>query len=385
MTSHKTALVLGGGVGGLVTARKLRKRLDSDDRVVVVDREEQHVFQSSLLWLMTGEREPLQIRRPLDRLTAHGVEFLRGEIEAIDPGERTVRVDGATHQGDALIVSLGAELAPDEVPGLAEGGHNLYSLEGAGELRDALRRLDGGRVAIVTVTPAYKCPAAPYEAAMLIEDACRGRGIRDRIEIDFHAAEPGPMGVAGPEVSAGVREMLEARGIGYHPERQLQSVDPDSHTLRFSGDTTAEYDLLAFVPPHRAPKVVRDAGLVDETGWVPVDRRTLETAFPSVFAIGDVNHIPLALGKPLPKAGVFAHGQAEVVARNLADDWAGREPGAEFDGHGWCMIETGGGRAGIGKGDFYAEPTPDVDLRGPGRTWHWAKVAFEKWWLWRWL
>lgn len=372
-------------MGGVVVARKLRKRLDEDHRVVVIDRSEHHLFQSSLLWLMTGDREPDQIRRPLDRLARHDVEFLRGEIEAIDPAERTVRVDGTTRSGDALIVSLGAQLAPDPIPGLAESGHNLYSLEGAGTLRDALDRLREGRIAVVTAAPAYKCPAAPYEAAMLIEDACRRRGIRDRIEIDFHAAEPGPMGVAGPEVSAGVRAMLEARGIRYYPERQLRSVDTESRTLRFSGDTAAEYDLLVYVPPHRAPTVVRDAGLVDETGWVPVDRRTLETAFPSVFAVGDVTHIPLALGKPLPKAGVFAHGQAEVVARNLAHEWAGREPEAEFDGHGWCAIETGGGRAGIGMGDFYAEPTPDVKLRGPGRLWHWAKVAFEKWWLWRWL
>lgn len=112
---------------------------------------------------------------------------------------------------------------------------------------------------------------------------------------------------------------------------------------------------------------------------------TLETSFPSVFAVGDVTRIPLALGKPLPMAGVFANRQAELVARNLADSWTGREPGAQFDAHGWCVIETGGGRGGIGKGNFYAEPTPEVGLRGPGRLWHWAKVAYEKWWLGKWL
>ncbi len=385
MTAPKRVLILGGGVGGLVAARKLRKRLDPDDRIVLVDRDEHHLFQSSLLWLMTGDREADQIRRPLDRLDEHGVEFIRGEIEAIDPENRSVRLDGERLSGDALIVSLGASLAPDQVPGLQEGGHSLYSLAGATALRDALRRLDGGRIALVTAAPAYKCPGAPYEAAMLIEDACRRRGIRDRVEIDFHAAEPGPMGVAGPQVSAAVRGMVEARDIRYHPERQLRSVDPEAHHLHFADGTSEAYDLLAYVPPHRAPEVVRRAGLMDETGWIPVDRGTLETSFPSVFAVGDVTHVPLSLGKPLPMAGVFAHGQAEVVARNLAASWAGRERAAEFDGHGWCIIETGGGRAGIGKGDFYAEPTPEVELRGPGRLWHWAKVAFEKWWLWRWL
>lgn len=383
--SSRTALILGGGPGGLVAARKLRKRLGDEHRVVVVDRKAHHLFQSSLLWMMTGDRKADQIRRPLDRLHRHGVEFVRGEVEEIDPENRSVQVGGERLEGDALIVSLGAALDPDRVAGLEEGGYNLYSLAGATALRDALRGLDGGRIALVTAAPAYKCPAAPYEAAMLIDDACRRRGIRDRVEIDFHAAEPGPMGVAGPDVSAAVRAMVEDKGILYHPERRLRSVDPDARTLRFADETAAEYDLLIYVPPHRAPEVVRAAGLTDESGWIPVDRGTLETSVPSVFAVGDVTHIPLSLGKPLPMAGVFARGQAEIVARNLAASWSGREPDAAFDGHGWCTIETGDGRAGIGKGDFYAEPTPDVALRGPGRLWHWAKVAFEKWWLWRWL
>lgn len=368
-----------------MAARKLRKRLGSDDRIVVVDRAEAHLFQSSLLWVVTGAREADRIRRPLRRLEEYGVEFVRGEIEEIDPASRSMRLNGRTFTSDALIVALGATLAPDEIPGLRKGGHNLYSLAGTEALRDALRRLDGGRVALVTAASAYKCPAAPYEAAMLIEDACRRRGLSNRVRIDFYAAEPGPMGVAGPEVSAAVRGMVEARGVRYHPERQIRSVESESRTLRFTDGTSEAYDLLAYVPPHRAPQVVRSAGLTDESGWIPVDRRSLETSFPSVFAVGDVTHIPLALGKPLPMAGVFAHGQAEVVARNLAASWAGREPDAEFDGHGWCVIETGRGRAGIGKGDFYAEPTPEIQFRGPGRIWHWAKVAFEKWWLWRWL
>ena len=187
--------------------------------------------------------------------------------------------------------------------------------------------------------------------------------------------------VAGPDVSAGVKQMLAMHGVTYHPDYQLTSVDPTAKRLNFANGAHVGFDLLAYVPPHRVPVVVRESGLVGEGGWVSVDRHTLETRFPGVFAIGDVVSIPLALGKPLPKAGVFAHGEAEVVARNIARAITGKGSPARFDGHGECFIEVGGGSAGFGGGDFYAEPKPVVKLHGPGWHFHMAKVLLEKLWL----
>lgn len=131
----------------------------------------------------------------------------------------------------------------------------------------------------------------------------------------------------------------------------------------------------------RPPRVVRDSGLIADSGWVSVDRHTLETRFPGVYAIGDVVAIPLALGKPLPKAGVFAHAQAEVVARNIARAITGRGTLRRYAGDGECFIEIGDGKAGWGGGNFYAEPKPQVTLRMPSRRWHLGKVLFEKSWL----
>jgi sulfide:quinone oxidoreductase len=189
------------------------------------------------------------------------------------------------------------------------------------------------------------------------------------------------MGVAGPAVSAGVKALLAERGIAYHPEHQITSVDPSAKQLVFANGVRAGFDLLAYVPPHVPPPVVRESGLAGESGWIAVDRHTLETRFPGVYAIGGVVTIPLALGKPLPKAGVFAHGEARVVARNIARAITGRGTAARFNGHGECFIEVGRGRAGFGRGDFYAEPTPQVTLHQPRRRWHVAKVLFEKSWL----
>jgi sulfide:quinone oxidoreductase len=261
------------------------------------------------------------------------------------------------------------------------GGHNLYTLSGATAILNALKSFRGGRVAILTAAPAYKCPAAPYEAAMLVEAWLRRNGPRDSTEVDFYAAEPGPMGVAGPAVSAAVRQMVESRGIRYHPDHQLMSVDPGARHLAFANGRAAAYDLLIYIPPHRAPAVARGSGLAPEGGWIGVDRGTFETAASGIYAIGDVTSVPLTLGKPLPKAGVFAHRQAEVVAANLAALWTGSGDRRRFDGRAECFLETGDGRAGFGAGDFYAEPLPQVALRGPNRFWHWGKVLFE----WKWL
>jgi sulfide:quinone oxidoreductase len=381
--SPRTVLVLGAGVGGVIAAARLRKLLPRQHRVVLIERDSTFVFAPSLLWLMTGSRTAAQLTRPFTRLERCGVEVVRGEIERIDPRARGVVVSGRRLTGDYLIVALGAELAPELIPGLAEAGHNFYILAGAEAFRDAFADFSGGKLVVLTSAPAYKCPAAPYEAAMLLEAACRKRGIRAETKIDLFAAEPGPMGVAGPAVSAAVRQIVEAKGIAYHPEHQVQLVDRVTRRLRFANGTEASFDLLTFVPPHRVPKVVRESGLAGESGWMSADRRTLETKHAGVYALGDVAAIPLTLGKPLPKAGVFARAQAEVVAENIAFAVTGKGRPTSFSGEGGCFIETGDGLAGFGSGNFYAEPVPQVNMRAPARRWHAAKVVLEKDWLWR--
>jgi sulfide:quinone oxidoreductase len=381
----ETVLILGGGVGGLVTANELRKALPKAHRVVLVERETSFVFAPSLLWLMTGGRTADKISRPLARLTKKGIEVVQGEIQHIDADRREVTVDGRVLAGHSLVIALGAELAPETIPGLTQTGHNFYTLAGAEALCNHLKGFSGGRIATLTAAPAYKCPAAPYEAAMLLEYDCRRRHIREKTQIDLFAAEPGPMGVAGPEVSKAVRQMVEAKGIAYHPEHQIKEVDPVSRRLRFTNGVEAPYNVLAYVPPHRAPKVVRESGLVSESGWISVDRSTLATRFPGVYAIGDVVSIPLALGKPLPKAGVFAHYEAHVVAQNIARAITGKGKSTSFDGEGECFVEAGDGKAGFGKGNFYAEPVPKVTLHAPSRSWHAAKILFEKDSLRRWF
>lgn len=387
MTRQKqqTVLILGGGVGGVVTANELRKKIDSTHHVILVDQEPQHLFQPSLLWLMTGDREQAKISRDLARLQRKGIEVVTGEITEINPDSKSIVVGERTIEADYLVISLGARLAPEKVNGLAEAGHNLYSLEGAASIRDQRSNFTTGKLVVLIASMPFKCPAAPYEAVMLLEADLRKRKVREQVDVCIYSPEPGPMGVAGADVSAGVRQMIESKDIAYHPQRQVSEVDSKRKTLRFSDGSEAPFDFLAYVPPHEAPTVVRDSGLTNESGWIPVDRHSLETASSNIFAIGDVTTIPLDIGLPLPKAGTFASSQGKAVAKTIAARINGSQNTGNFDGFGECLVEIGNGKAGFGRGNFYATPSPTIKLRRPGRLWHWVKIWFEWRWLRRWF
>ena len=193
------------------------------------------------------------------------------------------------------------------------------------------------------------------------------------------------MPTAGPLLGGAVADMLAERGITLHAQTTTESIEPDLREIVLAGGERVGYDLLLGVPPHRAPDVVRDSGLAAESGFIPVDRGTLSTRAEGVFAIGDVTTIPIAGEKFLPKAGVFAEGEAMVVARRIADTLAGRRSGAVFQGKGSCFVEMGDGVAAFAGGDFYAQDEPKITLRRPGRHWHLAKIGFEQYWKRRWL
>jgi sulfide:quinone oxidoreductase len=383
----KTILILGGGVGGQVLANELRRTLARKHRITVVERDLTHAFAPSFLWVMSGARKPERITRDVRDLVRPGVEVRQGDVRVVDLANRRVAVDGDAVAYDYLIIALGAELAPDAIPGLAAGAHTFYTLAGATRLRAALDDVKTGTVAVVVSALPYKCPGAPHEAAMLLADFFRRRGRGDQVSVHLCTPEPQPMPVAGPALGDAVRQMLEERGISFHPSHKLTSVSAETRELRFEGKPPINYELLVAIPPHRSPAVVREAGLLNEAGWIPVDRQTLATAHEHVFAIGDVTAIGIpGRWKPdvplmLPKAGVFAHAHALVVAHRIAAEITGATPTDRFHGDGYCMLEAGEDLAGVAFGDFFHEPSPDVHVKSIGGRWHVGKVLFEKWWL----
>ncbi|MBE7519548.1 MAG: NAD(P)/FAD-dependent oxidoreductase [Thermoflexaceae bacterium] len=381
--SRTTVVVLGGGIGGQVAATELARGLGRTGRVILVERAAEFVFAPSLPWVMTGDRRPGAITRGYAKLARRGIEVRHCEVTGIDPENSRVETSEGPIAFDYLVVSLGAVPAPEGMPGMEEHAHHPYDLEHAERLRDALAGFGGGRVAVAIASLPYRCPAAPYETALLIDGYLRRRGLRDRSSVTMFTPEPLPMPVTGPYIGHRVAAELARHDIPFHPKVQLERVEEGR--LVFGGGTVAEFDLAIVIPPHRPAAVVAASPLAGPNGWVPVDRATLRTRHANVYAIGDITAIPLENGMPLPKAGVFAHGEAVVVAANIARRVRGDLRERPFEGHGMCFLETGGGRAGLARGDFYASPVPKVSMYRPGRSWHLGKVAFEKYWLNRWI
>ncbi len=188
-------LILGAGIGGQVVANELRRSLPNEHRVTVVERDVHHAFAPSFLWVMTGDRQPQQVVRSVRDLVRPGVEVLEGEIRAIDVAKGRVDFDHESLPYDYLVVALGAELAPDAIPGLAAGAHTFYTLAGVTRLRTALDDIAGGTVAVVVSALPYKCPGAPHEGAMLLADFFRRRGRGDKVNVHLFTPEPQPMPV----------------------------------------------------------------------------------------------------------------------------------------------------------------------------------------------
>jgi sulfide:quinone oxidoreductase len=381
---EQTVVVLGGGTGGLLAANHLARK-QNGCRIVLVERDPVYRFAPSFLWVMSGSRRPEQVTVDLHRMTRRGVELTQAEVQAIDVDAGRVETSTGSISYDRLVVALGAELAPDALPGFAEAAHSPYTLDGAISAGRAREDFAGGRVVVLVSRLPYKCPAAPYEIALLAEALLRKRGVRSGSTIDVYTPEPFPMPTAGPVLGEALRGILEQREIGFHPEQSVERIEAGARELVLTSGERVVYDLLLGVPPHRAPAAARESGLAAENGFIPVDRATLATNTGGVFAIGDITTIPLVGGKFLPKAGVFAHGQAKVVAHRIAAELAGRVPSDAFEGKGACFLEMGDGIAAYATGDFYAQEAPQVILRRPGRRWHLAKVAFEKYWLRRWF
>ncbi|HEV8573217.1 MAG TPA: FAD-dependent oxidoreductase [Dehalococcoidia bacterium] len=380
----KTVLILGGGTGGLVAAHRLRRMLGKEHRVVLVDRTAFYSFAPSFTWVMLGKRDGRRITRDLRSLEKRGIELVTGEVQAIDVLNKRVVVARNDMAYDYLVVALGAQYSSDEIPGLGQSW-TFYHLEGAEGLAERLRTFTSGRVAIVVSALPYRSPPALYEGALLLDDLFRRRDTRRDIEIHVYTPEQTPLSAAGPSVGNRIVELLSERAIGFTPGANLTEVDHRSRQMRFADGKTAAFDLLVATPVHRLPDVVGQAGLAPAGGWVQVDPETLATTFVDVYAIGDIADISIGDDRTLPKMGLFAHGQAEVVARNIEAEVAGTDPIWAFGGQGGCFMSTGADKAAYIVGNYFAAPVPDVKLRGPNRRWHWAKLGFERLWLWRWF
>jgi sulfide:quinone oxidoreductase len=326
-------LVLGAGFGGLELTTRLSEEFGNDVEVVLLDQSDGFVFGFSKLDVMFGRNGAEAVRHPYRDLVKPGVRFIQTTIRTIDPTTRSVHTDAGDFESDVMVIALGADLDPGATPGLVEGGHEFYTVEGAFSLRDVLAGFDGGRVVVgVTSTP-FKCPPAPSETALLMHEYLSTRGLRDRSEISLVMPLPVPI-PPSPAASAALLEAFFQRDINWYPGQVIRELDPSVNVARFVDGTELPYDLFLGVPKHHVPAVVAESGMTVD-GWIPVSPLTLETSYPGVFAVGDVTSVGT------PKAGVFSERQAGVAADRIISVIRGDVGTSEYDGYGTCYLEFG--------------------------------------------
>jgi sulfide:quinone oxidoreductase len=373
-------VILGAGFGGVATAHALRSAAGDAVEVLLIDRRSDFAVGFRKTWGLLDPDRYREGLRPLESLNGDGVTFHKGTIEAVIPSEKAAVVDGERIGADALVLALGAGHDTGAVSGFAEGVHNLYASDQIERIHRALEGFTGGRLGIGVFGAPYTCPPAPYEIAYLLNEFFDERGVEAQLEV--FTPKPMSLPILGEAGCSVIEDRLAERGIRFLANHEALQVEANG--VEFSNGRRAGYDLLLGIPPHRAPRLLEEAGLVED-GWVRPDPRALETRYPDVYAIGDLTAIPMANGKPLPKAGVFAEGMGAAAAEQILARWMGQEPGTTFDGRGGCFLELGGGEAVQVEGDFLAKPAPEVSISDPSPAHLQAKLAFERERLERWF
>src|SRR5262249_12104101 len=154
---------------------RLSEALREDADVTLIDRTDSFMFGFSKLDVMFGKRRPADVRLRYADITKPGVRFVRETITEIEPETKRVRTDRDSYEGDVLVVALGADLDVSATPGLAGLGNEFYTEDGAERLRDVLPAFDGGDAIVGVCGDTFKCPPAPSEAALLLDETLRAR------------------------------------------------------------------------------------------------------------------------------------------------------------------------------------------------------------------
>ena len=382
MTNIPHVVILGGGFGGLAAANEIRNSLDSSKvKITIIDKKDWFMVGYAKLWIMNGTRTFENSIGSLDNLSKKQINFIKDEITEINPKNSFVKIKSGKISFDFLIISMGAILAPEKIPGLVENGFNLYDHNQLHQINKKLNEIKSGKIAIVIMGMPYKCPPAPFEASLLVDSMLRKRGIRDSVQIDFYSPAPITLPAAGPEVSKQILDLVNSEKITFHNSQKIKHVEPKK--LIFENNEY-NFDILLAIPPHIAPKVIYDSNLALKPGFISIDR-DCKTPFENIFAVGDVTSLTVNDTMAVPKAGIFAEGEGIVVAKNIISKLESNEKSILFAGKGGCFLESGRDTASIIEVDMFTNSKPSTKLTESTKNNLSKKLDFEKERLSKWL
>jgi len=372
---YKKVLIVGGGPGGSMTANRLAKAMRSKVKggeleITLLSNSSNHIYEAGFLFMSLDLKNPEQFTREQKTLLDPAVNLVIDPAVKMDVRKGKVAGKSGREYGyDVLLIATGSEIRPDITPGMKEGGHDFYTVEGTTQLREKLVHFQGGKILCAVEMP-HKCPVSFLEILFMLHDFYKRKGLRDKVELAY--TYPFEAVHQKPEVAKFTQPLLDKCGIRYHTAFGVSKVDPGTRRVFSKDGRELEYDLLITIPTHRAPKVIFESGLGDAQGWIDADSRTLKmTGVENVYVIGDATNLHL---KGVSKAGSAAHYQSEIIAQNIAQELNGLKPNGSYDGKVFCFIETGLNEATCIQFDYATPPTPAP----PSTLLHWFKLSFNE-------
>ena len=382
-------VILGGGVGGTLTAnlvaRKLKARIAKGEaKVIVVDLSGKHTYQPGYMYIAMGHERPERLVRSERSLLDSNVDLVVDLVQKVDVASSRVELaSGEALHFDQLVIATGSRIVPETMEGFDQEAHHFYTAAASAKLRKALDAFTGGKILIGIAGIPYKCPPAPLEVAFLVESELRDRGLREKSEIQF--LSPINRAFTIESVSEMATPIFEEKGIDLQLLAGIDSIDAERKVVITDAMEEYGYDLLICIPPHKGAQVVTDSGLAPKSGWLPTDRYTLQVKkmaapgtkdedverFPNIFALGDATDLPLS------KAGSTAHFEAPIVAERVAAAVLGRKPSGKhalYTGKVMCFFEVGDGKGTLLSFDYDNPPKPPK----PNQLWHLGKIMFNK-------
>ncbi|MEM0091508.1 MAG: FAD/NAD(P)-binding oxidoreductase [Saccharolobus sp.] len=372
----KRIIIAGGNIGGTIIANRLVDKLQhdihkGDVEIVVLNKSDEHVYLPGQLLVAFGLETAGELIRKERELLDSRVKFLHGDkgtITKIDVANHSVvTADGLSHNYDYLVITTGVEYTWDEIPGYKAAALTLYEFEAALKMREELEKFQGGTIVVNTARFPHRCPVAPIETTLILDDYLRKRGIREKTKIIYTYPVQGVFG--RPITNKFMLNLFEQRGIEVHSPFTVNSVDPNEKIIESQEGEKLKFDMLIGTPPNMGAKVVEDSGIGDRRRWIPTDKFTLRMKDHSnVYVMGDATDLPVS------KAGSTADFESYIVAHNIANDIKGNLGVKHYGGDVLCYIATGTDQATYIRFSYTMNESPPP----PSYVHWWGKIMYNK-------
>ena len=362
-------LVVGGGMGGTILANNLARRLSGEleqgsSKITMLSASDKHMYQPGLLYVAVGKMSTSELYRDQKSLLEPSIDFHVDPVEKFDLDNNSVTTkSGKKISYDIICIATGSRGNAAGLPGLAENACQFYTEADALAMYKKLQKFEGGKVVVATGVP-HKCPMSPLEITFFLIDYFKKRGIWDKVDLHYtypigrvHSLEP---------VANWAAPQFDKEGVTYETLFNMKEVVPGK--VISEEDSSAEFDLLVTVPPHKGMQVIEDNEL-GAGGFIPTDKKKLNMeGRDNVFVLGDTTNLPIS------KAGSTAHFEAEALGENIAALVQQGEPVRDYDGKVFCFIEAGAGKATYAMFDYNNPPNPQAPTSGL----HWFKTAYNR-------